>query len=487
MSEQARHNAGSSTVSFLIAVAVWVVLFPLVIPGTFGDRGIFVSVAQRLLAGDTLYADVFDNKEPFFFYFVALQRMLGAWAEIAAEVGQILVCCLATYALVQGRSSTAVSVLVAFGCVPLVLLGFFYGAGGTHLPGTTLTLVACALAWNRAAFLAGAVVGVVGLVKITYLPLTGSLVLLFVLATRASIVRAALGGLVGSALAIAIVAFRGELIPFLTITQANIAYSGNADVLKADGFVGKVTARLLRVDSKLTLMVLGMVVSCAAVSYLRQARAGTWRWLDDESAMTIAPVVAAVVSLSVLALTAMWSFHFQILYVAGVLALVAVGPSLSKVSRTSQVIAAFLALYAAFVIAGGYRPAQIARAWVGLPASIAALSQVSPEARALLTLGPTGEYARLGASDDDRHAWQTEGWRLKCPRFHHYVFEPTPILRAVLDCAKTADVLIVAKTLKVDGESTPQWVEFVGNVEALLSASYACQSIDGVRVCRRRA
>jgi hypothetical protein len=470
-----------------IAVAVWIAVFPLLVPGTHGDRGIFVSVAQRLLAGDTLYVDVFDNKEPIFFYFVALQRMAGAWAEIASEIVQILICCVATYALVHRRAASAVCIVIAFGCVPLILAGFFYGAGGTHLPGTTLTLVACALAWNRAAFLAGAMVGLVGLVKITYLPLTGSLVLLFVFATRSPMRSVIAGGILGFALAVSVVALRAEIGPFVKIILANIAYSGNADILKADGFVGKMSARLLRVDSKLTLSFLGMVLACCNVSYLWQARGGRWRWVDDESVLTIAPIVAAIVSVAVLAFTAMWAFHFQILYVAGVLALVAVAPALSGVARTSQVIAAFLALYCSFIVAGGYRPMQIARAWAGLPAALETLSRVSPETQALLTLGPSGSYARLGASDDDRHAWRTEGWRLQCPRFHHYWFETRPILTGVLDCAKTADFLIVARTLRIDDDSTPQWVEFVRDVEDMLSASYACHFIDGVRACRRRA
>jgi hypothetical protein len=469
-----------------MAAAVWIALFPLLVPVTHGDRGIFVSVAQRLLAGDRLYVDVYDNKEPLFFYFVALQRMVGAWAEIAAEIVQILICCVATFALVRRRASPAVCILIAFGCVPLILAGFFYGAGGTHLPGTTLTLVACALAWNRAAFLAGAFVGLVGLVKITYLPLTGSLVLLFVLATRSSMKSVIAGGIVGFALAVSVVALRGEIVPFLTITHANIAYSANADVLKADGFVGKMAARLLRIDSKLTLSLLGMVLACCSVSYLWQARRGGWRWMDDESVLTVAPIVAVIASVAVLALTAMWGFHFQILYVAGVLALVAVAPAIAGVAGTSQFIGAFLALYCSFILAGGYRPTQIARAWAGLPASLETLSRISPEAQALLTLGPSGRYARLGASDDDRHAWQTEGWQLQCPRFHHYWFETRPILAAVLDCAKTADYLIVARTLRIDDDSTSQWIDFVRGVEGMLSAAYTCQSIEGVRACRRK-
>ena len=56
-------------------------------------RGTFVSVAERLLAGDTLYRGVYDNKEPLFYYFVAAQRAIGSWAELAAEAILIVVAC----------------------------------------------------------------------------------------------------------------------------------------------------------------------------------------------------------------------------------------------------------------------------------------------------------------------------------------------------------------------------------------------------------
>src|ERR1700677_4353713 len=67
----------------VLAVAVlttWVAIVPRLVPGRTSDRGIFVSVAERLLAGDTLYSGVYDNKEPLFYYFIAGQLTLGRWA-----------------------------------------------------------------------------------------------------------------------------------------------------------------------------------------------------------------------------------------------------------------------------------------------------------------------------------------------------------------------------------------------------------------------
>ena len=73
----------------VLAVAIlttWVAIIPRIVPNHDADRGTFVSVAARLLYGDTLYSGVWDNKEPLFYYFVAGQRTLGTWAEVTAEV-----------------------------------------------------------------------------------------------------------------------------------------------------------------------------------------------------------------------------------------------------------------------------------------------------------------------------------------------------------------------------------------------------------------
>src|SRR4029078_7930907 len=58
-----------------------------VTPQVWGDPGVWLSVAARLLDGDRLYADVFDNKDPFFFYSYALSlRVAGVRGPFALEV-----------------------------------------------------------------------------------------------------------------------------------------------------------------------------------------------------------------------------------------------------------------------------------------------------------------------------------------------------------------------------------------------------------------
>ena len=54
-----------------LVLLTWVSIVPRLVPDRSLDRGIFVSVAERLIAGDALYTGVLDNNDPLFYYFVA--------------------------------------------------------------------------------------------------------------------------------------------------------------------------------------------------------------------------------------------------------------------------------------------------------------------------------------------------------------------------------------------------------------------------------
>lgn len=61
----------------MVAVVVWALVLARAVPGVQWDRGVFVSTAERLRAGNRLYADVWDNKDPLFHY------ALGRWRTVS--------------------------------------------------------------------------------------------------------------------------------------------------------------------------------------------------------------------------------------------------------------------------------------------------------------------------------------------------------------------------------------------------------------------
>src|ERR1700759_2792547 len=82
-----------------VVLLAWIALLPRILPDRSSDRGIFVSTAERPLAGHRLYSGVFDNKEPLFYHFVEAQRALGWGAEFLAEVILLLVAATAIHAM----------------------------------------------------------------------------------------------------------------------------------------------------------------------------------------------------------------------------------------------------------------------------------------------------------------------------------------------------------------------------------------------------
>src|SRR5262245_12273603 len=67
-------------------IITWAAILPLMVPAHVSDRDIYVFVADRILAGDRLYVDVYDNKDPLFYYLVAAQISIGGIGEIAFEI-----------------------------------------------------------------------------------------------------------------------------------------------------------------------------------------------------------------------------------------------------------------------------------------------------------------------------------------------------------------------------------------------------------------
>ena len=112
------------------------------------------------------------------------------------------------------------------------------------------------------------------------------------------------------------------------------------------------------------------------------------------------------------------------------------------------------------------------------------LGALAPEARKVLAVGSTGTYARFGENDDQGSAVGLAKWRLLCPRFHQYPFQPASILDESLKCAENAQVLIVSESFGSTPKS-PTWNEFVAGAQRLLQ-NYSCDSPSGARACTRR-
>ena len=131
-------------------VATWFYVSLRAIPGRDGDRGVFASMAERIAAGDTLYVDVWDNKEPLFFLTLAAGRTISPVMDILIELIWIALSSLAIYSILRDfKFSGLQSSLVAFGGTPLIVTGGVYASGFSHLPSTAILLGIVALAIHK--------------------------------------------------------------------------------------------------------------------------------------------------------------------------------------------------------------------------------------------------------------------------------------------------------------------------------------------------
>ena len=465
----------------------WAIVVPLLVPVTDTDRGIFVSVAERLLAGDTLYAQVFDNKEPFFYYFVALQRAIPL-GDLIAELVLLTVCMVSSYSIALGITSRQLASVTALVVVPIILTGDFYIAGSPHLPGISLTLAACALCfWGRPAS-AGVGVGTLAFVKIPILPVA------LLLSGCYLIARRRFGEVIvfTSAFAITIAAglillhLRSELWPFVETLKANVAYS-HGGLVKAQTALSSLKAHLSRIYTE-SLSVFMLGITLALLAALLFLAAEQYRRAGMVNVLCCC-VVALLSAFAVLAVTGMWPHHNQILYIAAVFAALCLTPLFELTFVRARILTLCLMATAAILLSGSMHANRYLRAFKSMPKSIVALRELSPETQRLLASGPPGTYGRVGMNDDQGHAFGLGEWQLACPKFHQYYFEPGTVLNETVNCISTVPTLIVAESIRpLDiGGPWPDWDEFVARLQRLLTADYTCDANEGLRICQRTA
>ena len=468
-------------------LAIWIVAAARALPTRLGDRGIFVSVGEHLLRGETLYVTTYDNKEPLFFYFVALQRAFGAWGEILAEVVLIFICSASVYFLARRTSSNRSSLIVGFAIIPIIVTGTFYFPGGSTLPATAAILAMLAALSAGHAAIAGGLLALVFLLKIPAIPValaTAFVLLVFRWQPREwpSFVTGAI--LVGATL-VGIMAWRGELWPFVETIRGNIGYA-QGDLTDNSGFIRGIIVHIGRVwgrdfYTEITAICLALALGVLALPSKEAL---------NENVRSIALACAAALGAAVLSLglTGMWPHHNQLLYISAAFAVVPLSRFLDFAFDRSVFSAFALSLCMAYFLGGAFPLRAHFAAVAEFRQNYAELKALPPETARLLAVAQSGTYARIGQYDDRGHAIGLDNWRLLCSRFHQADFEPKASLQRTFDCASKAPVLLIGNDfMAAEGQPVrPQWREFVDRVESMLASEYSCDAPSGMRVCVRR-
>jgi hypothetical protein len=288
----------------------------------------------------------------------------------------------------------------------------------------------------------------------------------------------ALAASMSAALVVGALVVRGELLPFTEAIKLNIAYSqGGLISTKGLASLAEHINRIgvYRLLAEVVPILLGIALVFIGLSgrHERSARL----------AIAGACVSTLASSLAVLSITGLWDHHLQILYIPAIVTVLGLTSLLDMAVKRARLITLGLIILIGYLMAGTSALRGYIKSVQSFRETYAALGELSPEARRLLAIGSSGTYARFGLNDDLGHAIGLRHWKLACPRFHQYPFEPAALLNEVFECASMAPTLIISARFKPEPD-WPSWNEFVARVERLIE-SYSCEASAGLRVCRR--
>jgi hypothetical protein len=461
-------------------------------PSTDSDAGIFLSVAARLLDGDRLYVDVWDNKDPLFFWTYAAALGSGDWrAPFLLDAVWLALAGAGAWYLVRALGTSAFVATLGLVSYPVLLTGAYYYAGYSMLPALALAPVAAWL-WLRGQLVsAGAIVAVAALYKSNLTPVvaSGPVALALLGLPRGKRLEAVVRGAAGFAgvlvVAAAVLALRGELGPYLRTLRDNVSYAG--DVLTATdrptGLYGHVWSAA-GVTQHTRLIALLVVAGLAFAGWTLVRR----RPADPMSTLSAVFAAAVVGTAITLAATAVWDHHAQVIAYPGFL-LVCLAAAAAQELQPRLAAALTIAATAVVVTAfGGFsRPHGLdeGSSWRSAGGSDTALALEASVGRGFVYT----TYAVLGENHEEGHAAFLHGeWVLACPRFHQYTYSRH--LGEVVRClAQRRPILVAVDPPFGPAPGQPRWNAFVEQARRVLRTAYLRlpdASRDGVEVWRLR-
>jgi|GEM_PF-1333954 len=488
-------------IGILIAI-FFITCFTLrLIPDPSSDRAAFVSVAEYLLSGNRLYIDIYDNKDPLFFYAVSMQRLLGTVGEYLFELLMVTIAAVSAYDISRIVEHTgAMRKRLLLITVPLLVTGTFWFPAYTHLPATAFSLLACALFLRKKMLFAGGCMGLVAFTKLIMFPLPAAFCLTyeFILwdkkVSRKHFNRIVIGFTSASAIMIIILLSRHELLGYLQAQQNNFFYSNS--VLVDNSSLGNSFASRLRtmfLGSKEQLLLLfAVIVSMGFSGYI----ATQPRVEKKIKAFLISALATYIISIIVLGLTGIWRHHLQLIYFSQTLMLIYIAISLNSKKNFADSSFGIAIVVLAILLSGTLDLRHYVASSNQIMTKISYLTQESPETKAFRAIHPNGAgFARLGQNSNViPHGAAND--KLLCPEFGQYPFYSPERFRHILDCAKTAPTLVVDGSFSLydkppdwwPREAQKQimmenWNDFVTAGESMIKTQYSCKKLGNIRIC----
>jgi hypothetical protein len=460
-------------------------------PGN-ADYGFFTAIAERLRAGDRLYVDVWDNKDPLVYYSIALARTFGPAGAWFLEVLWVVLGSASTLAISRKvEVRTVLAVFVSFVLGPFILLGYLYFVGITQLPGVALTLAALALLLLDRPVMAGVGVGLVLFAKLIMGPLAIIVLITTALMTgKRQAFRGLFAGLFGLVASFVVVmAVRGELVEFANTQILNARYS-QAPIVSASytGLSQKIAQHLvILVNPHVAgiLMTSGLVL--LALGWRYRAMSSTHQWAHSRMLWWVSAVALVVEAVTVL-ITGKWLGHAEILATSSLLILVLLAGSLSIVQQAPGWVTVAVSVVAAFFLAGAPSPGTYVDVAREIGVNWSEAQETDPLTQILRGLEPTS-VAFVGEGNLVPRTGGLDGWTIACRHIAQRPFEQETTFHETLACLPSAGLVVVTEDNSPDS-AFPANNQFLASVNSLLAKGYDCKDYQGFRsfrVCRKAA
>ena len=453
-------------------------------PFVASDQGVFLSVAARLLDGDSLYTEVFDNKDPFFFYGYAAALWVGGWrGPFLLDALWLAVAAVSMALFIRELRAPRAAVLGSLLVYPLALMAGWYLIGLSMLGALAVAPLVPWL-WLRGWFAASgvALVGAI-LMKLNVAPVLAAPLPALVAAglpdvpRRRAVARGALG-VVGATLgAAALLGARGELRAFLETFVYNVHYSSART--QADYTVGRLQEHLrIAVDFfylpgrwQLASAVLFLTVFGLASAYVFATRRSR-----SECALAGAAIVSLVGGLAVVALTAYWYEHLQLLaYPATLMTATLIWRTDASLGgRWGALVASGAAVFALWSSLKVQYGTDVSHMWTSPAISPGGIALERARAR-FEPDEPSIDYMVFGSNSEGGHAaFIDEAFDLRCRYFHLYTFSLQEQFDETLECAERERPTFVLVTLgffEPYGDF-PEWNAFRAKARRFLKRDY---------------
>lgn len=476
------HRAAATVLIALTWFSVVLLTIPRAISRGVADYGFITGIAERLRVGDALYVQVWDNKDPLIYYSLALARSIGPNGVIGAwllELAWIVLGAAAVYVVARFQQlSRPLSAYVGFGLAPLILLGAAYFMGNTHLPAIALLLAIIALIYSRHPVTAGVLLGLVLFFKLVMMPL--AIVVVGVLLVALGRRRDAKWILLGSAAVVvavgAVLAIRGELVGFIATQPDNILHS-QSPIVSADQ-----TGLVERLKRYLVILVNPQIaaIQFTTIVIVLLTRPKSLRRVQSSAALWWITVAAFVMAVLTVAFTGKWFHHAQVFEVSSVFAVVLAVQYLTKVRRVRSWIAAGVAAFLTYPLAGLPQPQIYIEAVTDLSTRWVQATTVDTMTRILREQQP-GSVSFIGETVP-----QSSGlgdWTIACRHIGQRPFNHRILFDETVECLPTSDVIVISRDI-TQTSAFPDFDEFNSGVRQIVEEQFTCEQVETLTICR---